>query len=79
MIIIYFTIRLNGMAKKIFWSQLFLKNIQPNDPEYWQKAYAELLYRLDDYNEKNCSCMKCSAEKTKLLESKPHLKSKRQI
>ena len=52
MIIIYFTIHLNGMAKKIFWSQLFLKNIQPNDAEYWQKAYAELLYRLDDYNEK---------------------------
>ena len=40
------------MAKKIFWSQLFLKNIQPNDAEYWQKAYAELLYRLDDYKEK---------------------------
>ena len=64
------------MAKKIFWSQLFVRKIQTDDPEYWQKAYAELLYRLDDYNEKNCSCMLCNEKKNKLIENKSNLKSK---
>lgn len=47
------------MKKKDFHSQLFGKIIKPDDPEYWQRAFAETLYRIDEMNDKYCDCSGC--------------------
>jgi len=54
------------MAKKEFYSQLFKKTIKADDPEYAVKVLAEALYRLKEYEEKNCSCMHCQESRKKL-------------
>lgn len=70
----YFTIihlnaiHLYGMAKKEFFSKLFKKTIKTNDPEYSERVLAEALYRLREYEEKNCTCMICQNSKQKLKE-----------
>jgi hypothetical protein len=61
-------IHLYGMAKKEFYSQLFKKTIKTDDPEYSAKIMAEALYRLKEYEGKNCSCMICQNSKQKLKE-----------
>jgi hypothetical protein len=50
------------MKKKVFRSQLFRKEIQENDPEYWVKVYAELLFRIDELEKQNCNCFKCQSD-----------------
>jgi len=50
------------MKKKVFRSQLFRKEIQENDPEYWIKVYAELLFRIDELEKENCNCFKCQSD-----------------
>ena len=47
------------MKKKSFRSQLFRREIQENDPEYWIKVYAEFLFRIDELEKQNCNCFKC--------------------
>ena len=61
-------IHLYGMAKKEFYSQLFRKYIKIDDPEYSSKVLAEALYRLKEYEGKNCSCFYCLTSKQKLKE-----------
>jgi len=56
------------MAKKEFYSQLFKKTIKTNDPEYSSKVLAEALYRLQEYEARNCSCFHCQCSKLKLKE-----------
>jgi len=50
------------MKKKNFRSQLFRKEIQENDPEYWVKVYAELLFRINELEEQKCNCFKCQTD-----------------
>ena len=50
------------MKKKNFRSQLFRNEIIESDPEYWIKVYAELLFRIDELEEKNCNCFKCQSD-----------------
>jgi hypothetical protein len=56
------------MAKKEFYSQLFKKIIRADDPDYSTKVLAEALYRLREYEMRNCSCMICQNSKQKLKE-----------
>ena len=64
------------MQKKRFYSQLFGKIIEPSDKEFWNKYYAEALYRLYDLEDKNCGCMQCQDERIKLEE---FIKNKRDL
>ena len=50
------------MKKKNFRSQLFRKEIHENDPEYWIKVYAELLFRINELEEQKCNCFKCQTD-----------------
>ena len=50
------------MKKKNFRSQLFRKEIHQNDPEYWIKVYAELLFRINELEEQQCNCFKCQTD-----------------
>ena len=56
------------MARKQFYSQLFKKTIEADDKEYKVKVLAEALYRLKEYEVRNCSCMICQSTKQKLKE-----------
>jgi hypothetical protein len=64
------------MRKKSFHSLLFRKTIEPGDKDYWQKYYAEALYRLRDLEERNCSCLKCRQDREKLED---FVKTKKEI
>ncbi|HEX9252212.1 MAG TPA: hypothetical protein VF870_08215 [Ignavibacteriaceae bacterium] len=55
------------MKKKSFRSQLFRKEIQVNDPEYWIKVYAELLFRIDELEMQKCNCFKCQTDLDRYL------------
>jgi len=50
------------MKKENFRSQLYRKEILENDPEYWIKVYAELLFRIDELEEQKCNCFKCQTD-----------------
>lgn len=50
------------MKKKNFRSQLFRKEIKENDPEYWIKVYAELLFRIYELEKQKCNCFKCQTD-----------------
>jgi hypothetical protein len=50
------------MKKKTFRSQLFRKEINVNDPEYWIKVYAELLFRIYELEKQKCNCLKCQTD-----------------
>ena len=50
------------MKKKNFRSQLFRKEILENDPEYWIKVYAELLFRIYEMEDQKCNCFKCQTD-----------------
>lgn len=50
------------MKKNNFRSKLFRKEIHENDPEYWIKVYAELLFRIDELEEQKCNCFKCQTD-----------------
>lgn len=56
------------MSRKEFYSQLFRKIIKVDDQEFTAKVLAEALYRLKEYEEKNCSCFQCQCSKHKLKE-----------
>jgi len=50
------------MAHKRFYSRLFQRYIEPNEMYYWKFVYAELLFRIAELEEANCSCMQCQTE-----------------
>ena len=52
------------MKRKTFKSQLFRKEIFEDDPEYWIKVYAELLFRIEEMEQANCNCFKCQSDLT---------------
>ena len=67
------------MKKKNFRSQLFRKNILENDPEYWIKVYAELLFRIEDMEKQNCNCFKCQTDLRNYYDFFKKLKSEKNI
>jgi hypothetical protein len=54
------------MKKKTFYSRLFRKNIEVYEKDFWQKYYAEALFRLRELEEQDCSCIQCRTEREKL-------------
>jgi hypothetical protein len=51
-----------AMANKRFYSGLFQRYIEPNEMYYWKFVYAELLFRIAELEEVNCSCLTCQTE-----------------
>lgn len=54
------------MKKKDFHSQLFKRQIQITNPDYWSIVKAETLFRIKELEIKNCSCFKCKQDLEKL-------------
>jgi hypothetical protein len=51
-----------AMLNKRFYSRLFQRYIEPNEMYYWKFVYAELLFRIAELEEANCSCINCKTE-----------------
>jgi len=47
------------MLKRKFYSQLFTREILPDEKDFISFVKAELLFRIDKMKEEDCSCMKC--------------------
>ncbi len=47
------------MKQKVFFSELYKREIKPTEADYWAIVQAELLYRITDMKERDCSCMYC--------------------
>jgi len=60
------TLHLYGMEKKAFRSQLFRRQIEVYEPDYWPIVHAETLYRIKDLEIKKCSCFKCMQDLDRL-------------
>lgn len=56
------------MEKKSFNSQLFRRQINAHEPDYWPIVHAETLYRIKDLEIKKCSCFKCMQDLDRLNE-----------
>jgi hypothetical protein len=56
------------MGKKVFFSELFGRNIQAEDNDYWIFVYAETLFRYYRLVEADCSCYECKQKVKKLEE-----------
>ena len=54
------------MQRKEFKSRLFKKKIKADEKDYWFFLYAEVLYRLKQSDDLNCTCCYCFSEKLKL-------------
>jgi len=48
------------MTRRKFKSYLFHRDINPKEKDFFALVKAELLYRIFDLDEKNCSCMGCT-------------------
>jgi hypothetical protein len=48
------------MTRRKFRSYLFGRDINPDEKDFTAIVKAELLYRIFDLDEKDCSCMGCS-------------------
>jgi hypothetical protein len=65
------------MRKKKFYSNLFNKYIEPNDPFFKQMVIAELLFRINQLEESKCDCMNCNAELKKYKEFLESMRGKK--
>jgi len=54
------------MERKEFKSKLFSKKIEADDKDYWFYLYADVLYRLKQLTDLNCSCGSCFQIKSTL-------------
>jgi hypothetical protein len=57
------------MKAKVFKSLLFNRNIDPKEKDYWSFVVAEILYRLEDKNVKECCCIEHTAQRNKLKDA----------
>jgi len=64
------------MTQTRFHSRLFLRYIEPNEIYYWKFVFAELLFRIAELEEANCSCITCQMELDKYLTYLNKLKNK---
>jgi len=68
------------MERKEFKSKLFSKKIEADDKDYWFYLYADVLYRLKQLTDLNCSCGSCFSDKIHFknlldkMESEGHIK-----
>ncbi len=51
------------MERKEFKSKLFNKKIKTDNLDYWFFLYAEVLYRLKQMSDLNCTCSSCFSDK----------------
>jgi hypothetical protein len=56
------------MNKKTFHSQLFKRQVEVTEQDYWPIVKAETLFRIKDLEIRNCSCFKCKQDLEKLNE-----------
>ena len=54
------------MDKKAFFSRLFEKKIDINNPDFWIFLYAEVQHRLKQIEDLNCHCHFCNNEQFQL-------------
>jgi hypothetical protein len=54
------------MERKIFKSRLFSRKINPDNVDYWQLLYAEILFRLREIRELKCTCSSCISDSLRL-------------
>ena len=67
------------MEKKAFQSQLFRRQINIYETDYWPIVHAETLYRIKDLEIKQCSCFKCCQDLDRLNEYLKRLMSHSQL
>jgi len=65
------------MKRRKFHSELFRREILPDEVDFFAIVYAELLYRMADLKEKNCSCMRCKDNLVKYESALRDLKEER--
>lgn len=63
------------MKNKAFHSQLFRRNVEVNELDYWSIVYGETLYRIDDLEFRKCTCFKCTTDLEKYKEFLERLRS----
>ena len=56
------------MIKKVFYSELFGRNIEKTERDYISFVKAELLFRIDRLKKENCSCFQCQDNLDKYLD-----------
>ena len=54
------------MEAKTFYSRLFKRKINPDNPNYWNMLYADLLFRIRQIDDLNCFCQYCSENLARL-------------
>lgn len=59
--IIINNVKLYGMTKR-FYSRLFQRYVEPTNKFYWKIVHAEILFRIDDLEKRNCSCITFRSE-----------------
>jgi hypothetical protein len=67
------------MFYKKFHSQLFKREILPDEKDFISFVKAELLFRIYKIDEGGCSCMKCGDDLRKFKDYFQHLKEKEKV
>ena len=62
------------MASRKFYSELFGRYILPDEVDFNSFVKAELLFRIDELKDENCSCMKCKDDLKKFKDYFQNLK-----
>lgn len=55
------------MAKKVFYSKLFHRAVNPSEKDYSFIVQAEVLYLIDGMNKAECQCSDCRVLRDNLL------------
>ena len=55
------------MARKLFYSQLFHRTVNPSDKDYNSIVKAEVLYLMDGMKTAECQCRNCREKRDNLL------------
>jgi hypothetical protein len=57
------------MKKRDFYSTLFGRKIFSNENDFDSIAIAEVLYRINELEEKHCNCLQCQTDLGKFRKS----------
>jgi hypothetical protein len=57
------------MNRKAFRTKLFKRTVNPDNSDYWQLLYAEVLYRLKELEDLKCPCSFCFKDRVYLKNS----------